>query len=57
MDVVNKYGGLSERFMELVLKTSDRRKSAQGSNPWPSAKSYKDKFLDDWGDDLYEQIV
>ena len=31
--VVNKYGGLSERFMELVLKTSDRRKSAQGSNP------------------------
>ena len=33
----NKNGELSERFMEPVLKTGDRRDSAVGSNPTLSA--------------------
>ena len=37
MLILVKYGELSERFMELVLKTSDGRKPTVGSNPTLSA--------------------
>ena len=36
-------GGLSERPMELVLKTSEQ-KCFVGSNPTPSATSTKDTY-------------
>ena len=41
------YGGVSERLKELVLKTSDGRKSTVGSNPTPSAISLirKDDYM------------
>ena len=35
--ISNKFGGVSERFKELVLKTSDRVKPTVGSNPTLSA--------------------
>ncbi len=37
MNTVNHQGEVSERFMELVLKTSDSNR-AKGSNPFLSAK-------------------